>query len=244
MGMLHEGHCALIRAAAGSGKPVIVSVFVNPTQFGPNEDYSRYPRQPEQDVELAAEAGADIVFMPDEASIYPPAGGVKPPPLPLVTTEPKLEDRCRPGHFAGVCLVVARLFDLLRPSAAYFGEKDYQQLLAMRQMVAASDRWPDLSIKGCPTVREPDGLALSSRNVYLDAAQREQALGLRRALQAAADGEDAMRSVLDEHTLHTEYAVIRNANTLLEGPGPQRALIAAKVGTTRLIDNAAVGAGQ
>ena len=93
-------------------------------------------------------------------------------------------------------------------------------------------------------MREPDGLALSSRNVYLDAAQREQALGLRRALQAAADGEDAMRSVLDEHTLHTEYAVIRNANTLLEGPGPQRALIAAKVGTTRLIDNAAVGAGQ
>ncbi|MDP6601353.1 MAG: pantoate--beta-alanine ligase [Phycisphaerales bacterium] len=243
MGMLHAGHCALIKAAAGSGKPVTVSIFVNPTQFGPNEDFSRYPRQPEQDVELAAQAGADFIFMPDEASIYPPDQAVKSPPLPPAATEPELEDRCRPGHFGGVCTVVARLFDLLLPSEAYFGEKDYQQLLAIRQMVAAAgDRWPDLSIEGCPTVREPDGLALSSRNVYLDSARREQALGLYRALRAAADGEDAMRRVLDEHALHTDYAVIRNANTLLEAAGPQRALIAAKVGTTRLIDNAAMGA--
>ncbi|MHC5022549.1 MAG: pantoate--beta-alanine ligase [Planctomycetota bacterium] len=252
MGALHEGHLALVRRAAACGRPVVVSVFVNPTQFGPGEDFEQYPRTLEADVAQAAAAGAEVVFAPDVATVYPPGDPPETPPLPAVATTPGLEDAHRPGHFAGVCQVVARLFDLVRPAVAVFGEKDYQQLLVIRALLeSARPRWADLEIIAHPTVREPDGLALSSRNAYLDAARREQALGLSRALAAAAPAPDPaaaarrMRMILDDHDLRTEYAVVRDATTLLPIDAfdrPARALIAACAGDVRLIDNAAVPA--
>jgi pantoate--beta-alanine ligase len=247
MGALHEGHAALIRRAAETSRPVVVSVFVNPTQFGPGEDFERYPRTLDEDVETAAANGAHVVFAPDVEAVYPdgPRGATD---LPAVATEPGLEDAHRPDHFAGVCEVVARLFDLVRPRVAVFGEKDYQQLLVIRAMVAgAVERWPDLEIIGHPTVREPDGLAQSSRNAYLSPAQRKRALGLSRALCAAAgeqgpaDAESAMATVLEAHELDVDYAVVRDAETLMavsDASIATRALIAARIGEVRLIDNA------
>src|SRR5688572_19846269 len=179
MGALHAGHLALIQRAAGlmrrsTGKaaPVVVSIFVNPTQFGPNEDYTRYPRMLEADVAAAQSAGADIIFAPDVKEIYPSGGSEDflGRELPAVATRPHLEEAHRPTHFAGVCQVVARLFDLVQPRFAVFGEKDYQQLLVIKTMADAQpDRWSDLQIIAHPTVREPDGLAMSSRNAYLTA---------------------------------------------------------------------------
>jgi pantoate--beta-alanine ligase len=255
MGALHEGHLALMRRAKPLARPLVVSIFVNPTQFGPGEDWERYPRTYDSDLGAAADAGADVVFAPDVETMYPPDGEVPVPPLPAVATGPQLEDAKRPTHFAGVCQVVARLFDLVRPSIAVFGEKDYQQLLVITDMVRAEgDRWGGLHIVGHPTVREADGLALSSRNRYLAADERDRALGLSRALQAAqasaaagpgpAEAERSMHEVLAAHALDVDYAVVRDARTLLPitaWSAPARALIAARLGTVRLIDNAAVG---
>lgn len=255
MGALHEGHGSLIRRAAGRGMPVVVTVFVNPTQFAPHEDFARYPRTLEQDVALAGRCGADAVFAPDAATVY--ADGQEAArveaerwPLPPVATEPRLEDACRPGHFGGVCQVVSRLFDLTQPAVAIFGEKDWQQLRVLAAMVDASrGRWGGLRVESGATVREPDGLAMSSRNRYLQPGQRDRALGLVRALQVAASAqhpgtsERLMRETLAAHGLETDYAVVRDAATLLPVGGFERAtraLIAARLDGVRLIDNMAM----
>jgi pantoate--beta-alanine ligase len=254
MGALHKGHAQLIRRATadtGAG-PLIVSVFVNPTQFNDPADLQRYPRTLEADIELCARAGADVVFAPEVSEMYPPEG-VPVPALPATATEPGLEDAHRPGHFAGVCQVVARLFDLCRPVVTYFGEKDWQQYCVIREMVAMQGR--ALRVVGVPTVREPDGLAMSSRNRFLSASARRSALAISAALRAALartgvhEAVEAMRSELARpgreggEPVHVEYAVIREAETLrpveTSRPGsPTRALIAARVGGVRLIDNA------
>lgn len=256
MGALHEGHGSLVRRARESGRPVVVSIFVNPTQFGPNEDYARYPRTLDADCALVEPLGAAAVFVPSVETMYPEglaaamavAADPVRTPLPAVAREPGLEDACRPGHFGGVAMVVGRLFDLVRPSSAYFGEKDFQQLRLIEDMVDADrQRYGALRVVSCPTIREPNGLAMSSRNRYLAAAERDLALGLSRALQVAhsaqrvATAERLMRDTLDAHGLSTEYAVVRDARTLMPVAGferPTRALIAARLGATRLIDNA------
>ncbi len=254
MGALHEGHLALMRRARPMATPLVVSIFVNPTQFGPGEDLQRYPRTLEADLEAARTVGVDVVFAPDVGTMYPSDVEIPVPTLPDAATRPGLEDAHRPGHFAGVCQVVARLFDLVRPSLAIFGEKDYQQLLVISEMVRREgDRWPGLRIVGHPTVREPDGLALSSRNANLPAGHRDRAVGLYRALTAArreaATGADAVASeramtpVLAEHALDVDYAVVRDAASLEhpDSPGrPLRALVAARLGSVRLIDNMGV----
>jgi len=228
---------------------------VNPTQFGPREDFAKYPRTLDADVALAERCGADAVFAPAAEVMYP--DGVEAArsqaesfPLPPAAREPGLEDACRPGHFGGVCQVVARLFDLTRPAISIFGEKDYQQLRVLTQMAAlAGDRWGAMRVEPGPTVREPDGLAMSSRNRYLRPEQRDQALGLVRALQMAASAqhpataESLMAATLAEHGLSVDYAVVRDAETLLPVHGferPTRALIAARLDTVRLIDNLAM----
>ena len=223
---------------------------MNPTQFGPGEDLDRYPRTLEADVAIAEAAGAQAVFAPDHETMYPTDEDVPTPALPAVATEPALEDACRPGHFAGVAQVVARLFDLTRPRFAVFGEKDYQQLRVLTAMVQdAGDRWPDLEIVPHPTVREHDGLAMSSRNASLDDSLRMRALGLYRALQIAHAAQRPATAVrMMEETLHThglaiDYAVVRDAQTLLpvdDFERPTRALIAARLGDVRLIDNMAM----
>lgn len=252
MGALHAGHLALVRRAAALGRPVVVSIFVNPTQFGPAEDCDRYPRTLEADVAAVESAGADVVYAPPVEDVYPPGEPVAVPPLPAAATRPGLEDSHRPGHFAGVCQVVARLFDLVRPSAAVFGEKDYQQLLVIEAMVAASGgRWPGLRIERHPTVRDAGGLALSSRNAHLRPEDREHALGLSRALAAGRDAyrggldpaaaERAMTETLTAQALVVDYAAVRDPKTLLplprRGPDTARGLIAARLGDVRLIDN-------
>lgn len=252
MGALHEGHASLIRKAARSGRPAIATIFVNPTQFAPHEDLARYPRTLDADLELAERAGADAVFVPDADLIYPAGMDAAREeaarlPLPPAASEPQLEDAVRPGHFGGVCQVVARLLDLTCPALLILGEKDYQQLRVLTQMVAAAPaRWPGLRVESGETVRDPDGLALSSRNRYLLPEQREQALGLVRALQMAASAqqprtaEQLMSETLHSHGLVIDYAVVRDRDTLrpVSGfEGPTRALIAARLGSVRLIDN-------
>lgn len=247
MGALHRGHLALVKRAVETGRPVLVSIFVNPTQFGPSEDFARYPRTLERDLAAAEEAGASLAFTPDVDAIYPQDEDVPVPPLPAVATEPGLEDQWRPGHLQGVAQVVARLFDLVRPIVAVFGEKDYQQLRLVEAMARAeADRWPGLEIIGHPTVRESDGLALSSRNAYIDDEQRPRAKGLYRALQGAASAqqpataERMMMETLAAHDLDVQYAVVRDAETLMPVSSferPTRGLIAAKLGDIRLIDN-------
>lgn len=257
MGALHAGHASLIRRAAAMGSPVIATVFVNPTQFAPGEDFDRYPRTFDADVTLAEAAGAQAVFAPAADEIYPrgldaarsEASAID---LPSVARAPKLEDACRPGHFAGVCQVVARLFELTHPRAACFGEKDFQQLRLIEEMAAHPGIAPGcpagIEIIRCPTVREHDGLAMSSRNRYLAPDQREQALGLYRALQSCmaaqriATAELLMRGALEEHGLDVEYATVRRATDLMPASDfgePTRALIAARLGSVRLIDNMA-----
>jgi pantoate--beta-alanine ligase len=256
MGALHEGHGSLVRRAraiadATPGRPpVVVTIFVNPTQFNDPADLTRYPRTPDADLALCAAAGADAVFMPGVAEIYPSDAPVRVPPLPPVATEPGLEDRWRPGHFAGVCQVVLRLFELTRPSIACFGEKDWQQLRVVAAMTAALAL--PIRIDPVPTVREPDGLAMSSRNRFLAPDDRVRARAVPSALAAAARastpraGETAMAAALTEAGLMVEYAVVRAADTLLPVPpaqvrydAPLRALIAARCGPVRLIDNGA-----
>ena len=257
MGALHAGHASLIRHAATLGAPVTVTIFVNPTQFGQGEDFDRYPRTFDAAVALAEAAGAHAVFAPAPEEIYP--RGVEAArseaaaiPLPTVASTPALEDSCRPGHFAGVCQVVARLFELTKPRAACFGEKDFQQLRLIEELAARPEIAPGcpagIEIVRCPTVREHDGLAMSSRNRYLAPEQRDQALGLYRALQSCmaaqriATAELLMRGTLEEHGLDVEYATVRRASDLMPATDfhePTRALIAARLGSVRLIDNMA-----
>jgi pantoate--beta-alanine ligase len=252
MGALHEGHGSLVTRARADGRPVVVSIFVNPTQFGPREDYARYPRTLDSDCALLEPLGAAAVFVPSAEAIYPrgleaardEAAAIA---LPEVATAPRLEDACRPTHFGGVALVVGRLFDLVRPAAAYFGEKDFQQLRLVQDMVEADrGRFGELRIVPCPTIRERDGLAMSSRNRYLSADERTAAIALSRAMQVAHSAqrvetaERLMRDTLESFGLEVEYAVVRDARTLLPVTGferPTRALIAARLGSTRLIDN-------
>ncbi len=253
MGAFHDGHLSLIRHAAETDRQVVVSIFVNPTQFAPDEDFETYPRTREQDIEGARDADADVVFIPDQKVVYP--GGARAAErgaaafqLPEVATRPGLEDGCRRHFFGGVCLVVGRLFDLVRPSQAIFGEKDFQQFRVIDSMVAGNpERFEDIKIIGCPTIREPDGLAMSSRNVHLDPDTRDRALGPYHALQAAREAgspeeaEACMAEVLDAHGLKTQYAVVRDAETLeqvVDAEKPMRALIAATLDGLRLIDNA------
>ena len=257
MGALHEGHASLMRVAreqVGTDGAVVVSVFVNPTQFGAGEDLDRYPRTFDADLETCGEQGVDVVFAPSVAEVYPsgfvPAGEegstVTVDPGPLATV---LEGASRPGHFRGVLTVVAKLFGLVRPDVAVFGEKDYQQLALIRQMV--SDLCLGIDVVGAPTDREPDGLARSSRNRYLDPRQREQAVALsrvlRRAVESAHEGYAAALAagraeLRASEGVDLDYFEIR-APDLAELAGdlppgtPARALVAARVGSTRLIDN-------
>jgi pantoate--beta-alanine ligase len=250
MGALHEGHRTLVRVARQRAASVVVSVFVNPTQFGPGEDFDRYPRTWDADLAALGEEGADLVFHPDVEDVYPPGSvGVTVDPGPLGGV---LEGAIRPGHFAGVLTVVAKLFGLVRPDLAVFGEKDYQQLTLIRAM--ARELALGVEVVGVPTVREDDGLALSSRNRYLDPQQRARAVALSSALRAGADagprGADAVlaaaRAVLAaEPTLVQDYLELTDVDL---GPapsaGPARLLVAARAGTTRLLDNIAVELGD
>ena len=247
MGALHDGHLSLVRSGATYGSPVVMSIFVNPTQFGPGEDFDAYPRPLADDLARAEAAGVDAVFLPDTDQIYPATDSVPGPNLPPVATAPGLEDAHRPQFFTGVCAVVGRLLDLVRPARMMMGEKDFQQLRVVQSMVAADpDRWSQVEVIGCETVRDPDGLALSSRNAYLATADRAQALGLHRALtraaesQEVAEAEDRMQRVLADHDLRVEYAVVRNSQDLMPVSGSvsgHRALIAAYLKSVRLIDN-------
>ncbi len=249
MGALHAGHAALLAAARGSCDSVLVTIFVNPLQFAPTEDLSRYPRTFDADLGLCRRSGADLVFAPTPEVVYPdgdPAVRVTPGPLADI-----LEGASRPGHFDGVLTVVLKLLHLTRPHRTFFGAKDFQQLSLVRRMVrdldVASDGVP-VEIVEVPTVREPDGLALSSRNVYLSADDRRAALALSRALRAGSDaaesiGADAVlaagHAVLDaEPGISLDYLALTDPDL---GPAPRsgaaRLLVAAKVGNTRLIDN-------
>lgn len=246
MGALHEGHRELIRQARRvPGASVVVSVFVNPLQFGASEDLSRYPRPFDSDVEICRSEGVELVFHPDVDELYPEGATTTVHPGPLGS---ELEGASRPGHFAGVLTVVAKLFNIIRPDFAYFGEKDYQQLVLVRRMV--TDLNMDVNVIGVPIVRDPSGLALSSRNVYLDAEQARAAVVLSAALTAGAHagavGADAVlaaaNSVLaTEPGVRLDYLHLRGTDL---GPapaaGPARLLVAARVGSTRLIDNVAL----
>lgn len=240
MGALHEGHASLIRLAAGFGGPVVVSDFVNPTQFGPGEDFERYPRDLDADAAIAAAAGADVLYAPDVAEVYPDGFATTVDPGPLAA---ELCGRSRPGHFAGVATVVVRLYGLVRPTRAVFGRKDYQQLVLMQRV--ARDLALGVEVVPAPTVREADGLALSSRNRYLDAAGRERAAQVPAALRAVAhayaDGERTASGLLgaaDLDGLDLEYLELRAADLGPHDPErPAVALIAGRIGTTRLIDN-------
>lgn len=253
MGAMHAGHEALIALAAqraGAPSGVCVSVFVNPTQFNEASDFEKYPRDLDADLRRCESLGVGTVFAPGPETVYPPGREIPVEPLPAVATEPGLEDAFRPGHFAGVCQVVRRLFDLVRPAAAVFGEKDWQQLQVVRAMVAGEGLGVEI-IPG-PTVREPDGLAMSSRNTRLDATWRQRASGIPRAFEAAseaptpAEAERAMRRVLEDSGLAVEYAAVREASALgpPEADRPCRALIACRAGGVRLIDNRSWAASQ
>ena len=246
MGALHEGHLALVRAAKRvPGAVVVVSIFVNPLQFGAGEDLDAYPRPLDADLDMLRAEGVEIVFTPTPSTMYPesPRTTVHPGPLGA-----ELEGDSRPTHFAGMLTVVLKLLQIVRPDRAFFGEKDYQQLVLIRQMV--DDLNVDVRIVGVPTVRESDGLAMSSRNRFLSPEEREQASALSSALLAgmyAAGGGapavlDAARAVLDEvPAIRADYLELRGP-WLEPGPtvGPARLLVAARLGGTRLLDNIAI----
>jgi pantoate--beta-alanine ligase len=247
MGALHDGHLSLVEAARRETDFVVVTIFVNPTQFGPNEDLAKYPRPLKADLEKCRSAGVDLVFNPAIDTVYP--GGdatfVEVPGLSEV-----LEGAHRPGHFRGVTTVVLKLFNMVLPDVAFFGQKDYQQQLLIRHLV--DDLNVPVEIRTCPTIREADGLAMSSRNAYLNAEERHTALALSQALKIAEqsllnDGQTPAqaRARMIEHLTSTpdlvlDYATIANAHSLEEldeASGEMVALIAARVGKTRLIDN-------
>nr|WP_246319840.1 pantoate--beta-alanine ligase [Nocardioides kongjuensis] len=260
MGALHEGHASLLRIArerAGADGTVVLSIFVNPLQFGPGEDLDRYPRTFDADLAVAAAEGVDVVFAPTVAQMYPdgvPHEGPDSAATEAVTVQPGplgdlLEGASRPGHFRGVLTVVAKLFGLVRPDVAVFGEKDYQQLALIRRMT--SDLCLGIEIVGAETDREPDGLARSSRNRYLDDEERRQAATLSRALRAAQERASygvpaarwaAMGVIKAEPGVELDYLALTTTDLgeLPDYPEPGtegRILVAARVGTTRLIDN-------
>lgn len=248
MGALHAGHVELIQQARSTGAIVVVSIFVNPLQFGEDEDLASYPRTLDADLEVLREAGAELAFVPTASAMYPAGQRTTIHPGPLGA---ELEGASRPTHFAGMLTVVAKLLQIVNPNMAIFGEKDYQQLTLIQQMVR--DLNFDVDIYGVPTVREQDGLALSSRNRYLDEEQRAAATALSAALIAgahsAAGGADAIVSTAREVLaaapgLEIDYLEVRGANL---GPAPERGdgrlLVAARIGSTRLIDNVGVAIG-
>jgi pantoate--beta-alanine ligase len=248
MGALHDGHRSLLARARTDADLVAMSIFVNPLQFGPHEDMDAYPRDLDGDLEIAERDGVDVLFAPTAEEMYP--GGA-----PDVTVDPgplgeRLEGASRPGHFAGVCTVVARLFGLTGPCTAYFGEKDAQQLALVRRMV--SDLELPVAVVGCPTIREPDGLALSSRNALLSPEDRNAARCLYEALARAAwlveGGErdtivlraEMAKRIGSEPLAAIDYAAIVDDDTFKDVDrlsGPARAVVAARFGSTRLIDN-------
>jgi pantoate--beta-alanine ligase len=256
MGALHQGHVSLIELAKQNADNVIVSIFVNPTQFGPREDFNRYPRPIESDLARCESAGVGMVFNPTTEQMYHPD-------LPQISIEiPQLSDvlegKHRPGHFSGVCQVVAKLFNIVQPHVAVFGRKDFQQLRIIRAMVAALD-WP-IEILGAPTLREPDGIAMSSRNVNLSKDERKRALAISRALNLAKDelaggakqtnrliatmrnelldvGKLGRVPVSVDYVAAVDPVTLKNVETI---DGPTVLAIAARVGNTRLIDNLTV----
>ncbi|HTY50308.1 MAG TPA: pantoate--beta-alanine ligase [Steroidobacteraceae bacterium] len=248
MGNLHAGHVSLIEAARRHGRRFVASIFVNPMQFGPNEDYAHYPRTPREDERMLAAAGCDLMFMPDVAEIYPNgpenAARVEVPHLSQI-----LEGGIRPGHFQGVATIVAKLFNIVEPNVAVFGEKDFQQLVVIRRMVA--DLCMPVELVGAPTVRDADGLALSSRNQYLTAQERTRAPLIHQCLQEAraallAGAQDipaierAGLSRLAAAGLRPDYFTVRQAASLEPPEAHSRDLVvlaAARLGRPRLIDN-------
>jgi len=252
MGYLHEGHLTLARQARRECSSVVVSIFVNPTQFGPNEDLSSYPRDLTRDLELLRKEGADLVWTPTPEIVYPPDFQT------WVTVEQvaqPLEGLMRPSHFRGVATVVAKLFNAVQPNRAYFGQKDAQQAAVIRQMV--KDLNFNLELVVCPIQREPDGLAMSSRNVYLNPEERQAARALRRALSAAQEAylqgqsqaerlRETMRETLKAEPLaNVQYVSCADPDTMqeIEGQLERGALLsmAVKIGKTRLIDNLLIG---
>jgi len=250
MGALHAGHLSLVETARSRAGAVAVSIFVNPTQFGPREDYSRYPRPLESDLQKCEAAGVDWVFTPGEMEMYP----VNSPAIviDLPTVDNVLEGKHRPGHFRGVCQVVAKLFNIIQPSVACFGQKDFQQLRVLSAMVEALN-WP-IEVVACPTLRDPDGLAMSSRNQYLSPVDRQKALSISKTLFGARDMvasgvKQASRLVtrmqqelLAQH-LSIDYVAAVDPLSLKSVEvmtGPTVLAIAVRVGATRLIDNIVV----
>lgn len=255
MGALHDGHSSLIRRSVEENPATIVSIFVNPTQFGPNEDLDKYPRTPEKDIPLLEELGVTAVFMPSRTEMYP-------------ETQSEIEFRMprlgkilcaasRPGHFEGVLQVVSRLFNIVKPNRAYFGRKDYQQLQAIKFMVR--ELFMDLEVIGCPIIRETDGLAMSSRNVYLNEEERQQALGLSAALNAAKakwlESRDITSVKMKAQSKLAEYPLVRKDYlefmnqdlSPIENDQPNGdpiGLVAAFLGATRLIDNMVLSENQ
>jgi len=254
MGNLHNGHFSLITLAHRNSDRVVASIFVNPTQFGPNEDFARYPRTPEQDLAGLVAHRCDLLFAPSAAEMYPFGTDATVRVDVPVVSEP-LEGALRPGHFAGVATVVAKLFNLVQPDIAVFGRKDYQQLLVVRRMVA--DLRLPIQIIPAPIEREANGLAMSSRNQYLSADERDRATAIYETLKAmrrALDAGEAIASIeamalkrLEGAGLAPDYATLRRADDLGEPAASSRqglvALIAARIGRTRLIDNLACATG-
>jgi pantoate--beta-alanine ligase len=227
MGALHDGHRALINAAVDSGAGVVASIFVNPLQFGANEDLSRYPRDEDGDLAMLRACGCHLVWMPDLATMYPPGDATT---IEVAGPAEQWEGTARPGHFRGVATVCLKLFNLVLPERAYFGQKDAEQVAVVRRLVR--DLNVPVAIRVVPTVRDPDGLALSSRNVHLSPAERERALGLPRALhEAVASPDPAAAARASLNGLEPEYVEVLDL-------GDAKVLAAAvRVGSTRLIDN-------
>jgi pantoate--beta-alanine ligase len=246
MGYFHDGHLSLMRAARGDCATVVVSLFVNPAQFGPNEDLAAYPRDEERDTELAAAEGVDILFAPQVEEVYPDGFAAT---VEVGELTGPMDGAARPGHFAGVTTVVAKLFNMAGPDVAYFGQKDAQQALVIRKLARDLD-FP-VRIEVCPTIREPDGLAMSSRNAYLSPDERERALALSRALRAAEQTVElgrldaaaviaAARGELDAAGLEPEYLELRSPSDLTSAErvnGSTLLAVAARVGRAHLIDN-------
>ncbi|WP_174286849.1 pantoate--beta-alanine ligase [Sphingomonas bacterium] len=248
MGALHAGHIALVEAAKRPGTKVVASIFVNPRQFGANEDLSRYPRREMADLKMLTEAGCDLVWLPPVEAMYPQGFATN---IGVTGVSDGFDGAARPGHFDGVATVVAKLFNQVAPDCAYFGEKDFQQLAVVRRMALDLDF--AVEIVGVPTQRDDDGLALSSRNIYLDEDERTKAVALPRALGVAARGiargDDPADAVAVAHAaliaagFAVDYLALADAETLAAEPAadrPRRLLVAARIGTTRLIDNIAI----
>lgn len=250
MGALHAGHISLVDRARREARATIVSIFVNPKQFGPNEDFTKYPRHEAADLAMLERAGVDAVFVPNVAEMYPPGDTMRVDPGAIAAP---LEGAARPGHFVGVATVVAKLFEITRPDVALFGQKDFQQLRVLQTM--ARERYPAVRVLGSPIVREPDGLAMSSRNAFLSPDERHDALALSRGLFRAAEVwqtgirhpqrlTNAVRRYVESPPIALEYVSAADPRTLAELSLPANQMVisvAARVGKTRLIDNVLLG---